>query len=153
MTPDPFAAALRLLAARERSTAELAGRLRRKGFAEAAIAAALERCRDLGYLDDERYARERARILLRDGRAVGEKAIADLRARGIAEELARTAVFQAGETAPEGELLRSLLARHFPAFSFAAADDRQRRRVVHYFLRRGFPLGRILDILHGREDD
>ncbi|MBE0598656.1 MAG: regulatory protein RecX [Desulfuromonadales bacterium] len=154
MTADSLmAAALRLLAVRDRTTVELAERLRQRGFAEEAIATALERCRDFGYLDDAHFARERARILRRDGRAVGEKAVHDLRLRGVPEELARAAVAEASGAATEGEVLRSLLERHFPDFCFAAADDRQRRRVVHYFLRRGFPLSGVMNILHGREDD
>jgi len=35
-------------------------------------------------------------------------------------------------------------ARRFPDFSWAAADDRERRRVTHYFQRRGFPLALVL---------
>lgn len=144
---DPFAAALRLLARCERSSTDLAERLRRRGFAEEAIAAALGRCRELGYLDDARYARLRARSLLQSGRAVGARLKQDLLRHGIGAEEAETAIAEAGGDGSHEELLRTLLERRYPEFSWSAADDRLRRRVTGFFLRRGFPLSLVLRIL------
>lgn len=135
---DPLAVALRLLAVRERSSAELTARLQQKGFAEAAVEKAVERCREFGYLDDQRFARERARALLRSGRAIGPKLLADLQARGISREAAQEAQDQALEGTDPAEVLRALLERRFPDFQPATASDRERRRVIDYCLRRGF---------------
>jgi regulatory protein len=145
--PNALPAALRLLARREHSEAELAERLGRKGFADASIAAAINRCRDLGYVDDARFALERARSLMRNGRAVGHRILADLKARGVSEADALAALEQAGREFEEEALLADLHRRRFPDFSYASADDRQRRRVVNFFLRRGFPLPRVLSFL------
>jgi regulatory protein len=150
---DPFATALRLLTVRDRSSSEVANRLRQKGCEETRIAEVLERCRNLGYLDDARFARQRAQMLRRQGRAVGRRLLADLLAHGVPEQMARDAMAEAGAAQSEREILAGLLRQRFPAFEFAAADDRQRRRVVDFFQRRGFSLGLILDILHGREVD
>jgi regulatory protein len=150
---DPFAAALRLLAVRERSSSELAARLRRKGCDEERITEAIERCRDLGYLDDARFARQRTSMLRRQGRAVGRRLLTDLLAHGVPEEMARAAMADADAEQSEKEILAALLRQRFPAFDFASADDRQRRRVVDFFRRRGFPLPLILAILNGREED
>ena len=49
--------AVRLLSYRPRSERELSDRLGRKGFARPAIDAALERLRELGYVDDAAFAR------------------------------------------------------------------------------------------------
>lgn len=150
---DPFGTALRLLTVRDRSSSEVANRLRQKGCEETKITAVLDRCRDLGYLDDARFARQRAQMLRRQGRAVGCRLLTDLLAHGIPEQLARDAMAEAGTAQPEREILAGLLRQRFPSFEFTAADHRQRRRVVDFFQRRGFSLSLILDILHGREED
>ena len=141
---SPWNAALALLARRDRSEGELAARLRRKGFTEEEIAATLERCREYGYLDDARFARQRARSLVSNGRAVGGRLRAELKQQGIDEELARQAAEEVENDIDSDQLLAELLERRFPGFSYAEADDRRRRRVIHYFLRRGFSLDRIL---------
>lgn len=147
---DALAASLRLLARRGRSEAELAGRLRQKGFGEEAVTAALARCRQLGYLDDARFARERARELMRGGRAVGRRVLADLQMRGVAEATALAAVEEIEEEFSADDLLAGLQRRRFPDFAWPAADDRQRQRVVNFFLRRGFSLARVLSFLRER---
>lgn len=147
---EPLAAALRLLARRGRSEYELAGRLRQKGFSEQTVTAVIARCRQLGYLDDSRFARERARELMRGGRAVGRRLLADLRQRGIAETTALAAIEEAGEEFGEEALLADLLQRRFPDFHWSAADDRQRQRVVNFYLRRGFSLSRVLSFFRER---
>jgi len=144
---DALPAVLRLLTRREHSEAEIADRLRKKGFAEPSVEAALKRCRELGYVDDARFALERARSLMRNGRAVGRRILADLRARGVHEAVALTAVREAEREYGEEELLADLRRLRFPDFSYVSADDRQRRRVVHYFLRRGFSLSLVLSFL------
>ena len=150
---DALAAALRLLTRRGHSEAELDARLRRKGFTDEQVADALQRCRQFGYLDDTRFARERARALMRDGRAVGRSLLADLARRGVAEATARAALEEAVQEYGEETLLGDLRRRRFPAFSWQQADDRQRQRVVNYFLRRGFPLALTLSILKDENDE
>jgi regulatory protein len=145
--PEALAAALRLLGARERSEAELTAALRRRGFEPEAIAAVIRRCRAWGYLNDARFARLRARQLMAQGRAVGPRVMADLTARGVDEDEARCALSEAAGEFPEEELLRSILERRYPRFCYATADDRERRRLVHFFLRRGFTLSLVLSIL------
>lgn len=135
---DPLAVALRLLSLRERSSAELTARLQQKGFSAAAVEATIRRCQELGYLNDQRFARERARALLRSGRAIGPKLLADLQARGISREAALDAQEQALEGTDPAEVLRRLVDRRYPDFQPATASDRERRRIIDYCLRRGF---------------
>jgi len=142
--------ALRLLARRGRSEHELCDRLRQKGFTEQTVTAVIARCRHLGYLDDSCFARQRARELMRDGRAVGRRLLADLRQRGIAETTALAAIEEVAEEFGEEALLADLLQRRFPEFHWSAADDRQRQRTVNFFLRRGFALSRVLSFLRER---
>ena len=144
---EAWSVTLRLLTRRSRSEAELTAALRRKGFADDVVAGALERGRRLGYLDDRRFALERARALMAGGRAVGSRLLAELRRHGVAEETAREALTAIGAEIDEEQVLEGLVYRRFPRFRFAAAPDGERRRVVNYLLRRGFPLAQILEFL------
>ncbi len=146
-----MAAALRLLGRRDRSTAELTRDLHNRGYDEERTAAVIERCRELGYLNDRRFAEERARAMLRDGRGVGRRIELDLQRRGIGPENAHDAIDKAQHEHPPEEVARALLARRFPGFEYSQADNREKRRVMAFFQRRGFSLDLILAIL--RETD
>ena len=54
---DLWPLALRLLARRGHSVAELERKLKERGYSAAQIAPVIERCRELGYLDDSRFPR------------------------------------------------------------------------------------------------
>lgn len=148
-----YATALRLLTRRGYAEAELHGRLLDKDYSAADVDAALIRCRELGYLDDAHFAQQRALALLRNGRAVGRRACLDLRHRGIAAELAATAVAAAESEHPPQELLRAQLARRYPHFDYASADIASRRRIINFFLRRGFDLSLVLTTLQTEKDN
>ena len=150
---EAYAAALRLLTRRGYAEAELTGRLLDKGYSAAEAEAALDRCRNLGYLDDAHFAEQRALALLRNGRAVGRRARLDLRQRGIDETLAATAVAAAENEHPPQELLRAQLARRYPHFDYASADAASRRRIINFFLRRGFELSLVLNTLQTEKDN
>lgn len=144
---EPLAAALRLLTSRERSSTELSARLQQKGFSDEVVAATVARCLELGYLDDRRFALERARALLRSGRAIGPKLLADLQSRGISRDAAREALEQALDGTDPADLLQALLQRRFPDFQPATASDRERRRVIDYCLRRGFSSSLVYSLI------
>ena len=150
---EAYAAALRLLTRRNYAEAELTGRLLGKGCSAEETATALARCRDLGYLDDARFANQRALALLRNGRAVGQRARLDLRQRGIDKELAAAAVAAAEAEHPPRELLQAQLERRYPHFAYADADVASRRRIINFFLRRGFELSLVLSTLHAEKDN
>ncbi|MCX5731777.1 MAG: RecX family transcriptional regulator, partial [Deltaproteobacteria bacterium] len=88
------ARALRMLAARPRTEAQIRERLTRAGFAEEAgeVVAWLL---GLGYLDDAAFARERARVLVAPGRLGPRLAELRLAAAGIPRDSARRAVADA----------------------------------------------------------
>jgi regulatory protein len=148
---DSFAAALRLLTGRDRSEAELSEKLKQFGFSAAAIAATVEKCKEYDYLNDRRYALTRSRAMLRTGRGIGIKILLELRRRGIDDTTANAALETAASEFDPDQLLREQLALRFPGFSYATADAKQRRRVVSFFQRRGFSLGRIFNILHEKD--
>jgi regulatory protein len=106
-------AALRLLSIRSRSRRELRMALSRKGFAEAQQELVLSRLAELGYVDDLRFARDRAGALLRNGKLGPGAIIQRLCAHGLSEEQAKQALAQAqGESGvPPVETARRLLEK------------------------------------------
>ncbi|MCI0574144.1 MAG: RecX family transcriptional regulator [Myxococcaceae bacterium] len=94
---DALDAALRLLAVRDRSRQELVTALTRRGFTPAVQHAVLARLLEDRYLDDSRFAAERARSLFQRGRFGARGVLQRLLAHGIPEEEARRAVEAVGE--------------------------------------------------------
>jgi regulatory protein len=85
-------ACLRLLAVRARSRHELRLALRRKGFSARVQEEALEKLQGYGYIDDARFARERATSLLRRGKLGPRAVLQRLQAHGLESEVAREAL-------------------------------------------------------------
>jgi regulatory protein len=144
---NPWPTILRMLTGRDYSYAQLHQRLLARGFESTRIEEALHRCLELGYLDDARFAFNRATSLMNQGRAVGPRILADLRRHGISPEIADQALEQAQESCDQNQLLNSLMLKRFPDFDYDSASLKERRRVVHYLQRRGYPLSRIMDQL------
>lgn len=115
-----------------------------RGFDPEEIEVTLQRCTELGYLDDVRYAVNRATSLMRQGRAVGWRILADLRQRGIDAELSEQALAAARDTCDEDGLLSELVSRRFPGFDYHTAPAGEKRRVIHFLQRRGFTIDRIM---------
>lgn len=99
-------AALRAVAHREQSAAELDRRLRRRGVAQTLRHETVERLEEVGLVDDERYALRRADSLA--GRGHGDASIAwRLAQAGVADEDAAKAL---AALEPELERARRLIA-------------------------------------------
>jgi regulatory protein len=138
---DLFAAALRFLAPRPRSRAEVRRRLmrprpRHEPPAPAAVERVLEQLERVGYLNDQDFAafwvENRERFSPRSARALG----VELRQRGIARDMADAA------TAPELDEERALAAGRVRLRSFGGLDfQRFRERMGAFLLRRGFSYG------------
>jgi regulatory protein len=127
--------ALRLLAARPRTEAQIRERLTRAGFAEE-VPDVVAWLRHLGYLDDAAYARDRARALLSSGRVGPRLATLRLVAAGIAPAAAREAV---REAAGPDELARCrTMAERRARVPLDSLDDRARARLARWLLGRGF---------------
>ncbi|MDT8441405.1 MAG: regulatory protein RecX [Desulfuromonadales bacterium] len=147
---DPWPVALRLLTGRDHSVAGLRQKLARRGFVDEQIEPVLARCRELGYLDDLRFARARARSLLEQGRAIGQRLLLELRRQGLDQQVADQALQEVLQEVDEQALLQSLLDRRFPQFCYESAPASERRRVVQYLQRRGFPLDLIMTLLNAK---
>lgn len=122
--------ALRLLAARPRSTRELERRLRQAGFSAPVVEASLARCQKLGYLDDAAFAAWWASQ--RQGRQSARAIRGELIGKGIDRPLADEATAALDDEAVALDLARTRWPR-------TTGDPRQRReRLVRFLAGRGF---------------
>lgn len=139
-----------MLARRDHAEAEVARKLGRKSFSAEAAQSAVERLKRLGYLDDRRFALCFAESAVRNGRGWGARLKMELFRRGVDPALIAETLAETGAAFDEGDTIRELVERKFPSFSPAAADDRERRRVTGYLLRRGFSMGFVMRVVGRR---
>lgn len=137
--------ALRWLSTRARSEHELAQGLRQKGYSPKIIQQALNRCRELGMMDDRAFARQltshRTRIQ-RKGRRLIEQ---ELKQRGIDQE---DIVHALGETNAQRERDNALnwIRKKWPSLK---GEGRVReQKMVAFLYRKGFDSALIRDCLH-----
>jgi regulatory protein len=152
------AIALRLLASRARTEAQLRARLEKEALGAEADAT-LAWLRGLGYLDDAAFARARARSPIAPGRVGPRLAERRLVAAGIASGAARAAVAAALAEAGEGggpgieaALCRALAERRARTADLRGLDDRARRRLSRFLLGRGFAPAVVARVLGIYED-
>jgi regulatory protein len=109
--PDPLTAALRMLARRPYSVAEMRRALGRKYTDSSAIGQAIARLRELRYLDDKNFAEQYASSLVRN-RAYGRQRIRrQLKSKLVDYRQIEPALEQAYEETSEHDLLERTLAK------------------------------------------
>jgi regulatory protein len=129
--------AFRILTRRDHTRRELARKLRQKGFARAAVEGALDRCLELGYLDDAKTALTLAGHLV-------EKGYGPLRIRhtlcqkGLDDALIEKALARCGNEETQARIARRILEKKRCRLS-RETDPWRRRQVAYRFLAgRGF---------------
>ena len=125
--------ALRLLSHRPRSEQELRDRLRRKDFQAGVIEATLRRLGELGYVDDEAFARFWAEARQASRPQSGRLLAAELRRRGVSPETAQDAT----QSISDEEVAYGLAQRRLPALRTLAYRT-FRERLGRYLMSRGF---------------
>ena len=141
-----FASALRRLARRDMSAAEVRRALTRDGFEAAAIDAALMRLEKQRYLDDSRLGEQFARSRMAErgyGRAWVRQALAQKGlSRGIIEGSLRTALADVSEADAIDRL-----ARRYWRQKVNQEPARRLKGLWAFLIRRGFPAGLVGDRL------
>ncbi len=133
--------AVRMLARREYSRAELTQRLARKGIPRDDIERALDELNAGGYLSDARFAQ--ALVTQKSGR-FGKRAIAHaLREKGIAAPDAQAAMAPLAAVDEVADA-SALWQRRFGT---APANQREKARQVRFLLSRGYGLSVALKVL------
>jgi regulatory protein len=138
--------ALRLLARREHSRAELARKLQPHVAPEDELDALLDELARRKQLSDERYAESRAHTL---SRKFGSARIAqELRARGIDKGLAEGAAAAARST--ETERARAIWLKKFRK---APESREERAKQMRFLQSRGFSFDAIRAVIRGADED
>jgi regulatory protein len=148
-----FARALRILARRDHSMAELDRKLRTGGVPEDVVARVLARLTASGYLDDRRFAEQWAGSAVRNGRGYGPRLRQELTRRGVSREIVDEVVAAIAMEYGEKEALAQIVARRFAGFDPKAASDRDKGRLFAYLQRRGFSTAAIFDFMRRNPED
>jgi regulatory protein len=137
MTRSAYQTALRMLSRRDYFRAELAERLEQKGFEREQIQSVLDRCGELGLIDDRRTAARFVELRALPKGWGPRRLEVELRRRGATEELAAE-VSRLGE-ADTTQALKTALRRaevQAPAGWWRVSE--RRARMVSSLLARGF---------------
>ena len=141
--------AYRYLGRRDRTVAEVRGRLEAEQLESEVVDAAVRELEEHGYLDDARYAQRFAE----DRRTLDawgpERIERRLLAVGIDPSLIAAALGERGAT-EELEAAVAVLRRRFPS---APADDRARDRALGLLVRKGYDLELAYDAVRAYERD
>lgn len=127
-----FNSAMDLLSRRDHGEQELFRKLRRKYTAQEA-AAAVEKAKDAGFLDDARFAALYAQELSANKHFAPRRILQELRAKGIAREIAENAV-QGLDKDDENRIIELLRGKYRSALS----DEKGIRRATNGLLRMGY---------------
>jgi regulatory protein len=124
--------AMRLLTYRERSSAEVAGRLTDDGYPLAVVDAVVADLQRAGLLDDARFVQVMARVLTQVRGMGRSRALRELASKGIDVEMARDALEEALPPEAERE------AAHELAAALASRPRATVDRVAARLLRKGY---------------
>lgn len=139
---------LRLLTARARTRAELAGQLAKRGYPDDVSTRVLDRLSDVGLVDDAGFAEQWVHSR-RANTGKGKRALAaELHTKGVDNDVITSVLGGINPAAERGraeELVRKKLRRE--NLSDEAADARVTRRLVGMLARRGFSQGMAYDVV------
>lgn len=131
--PLAMSHALNLLGYRARSASEIRDRLSRAGYAPETVDTILSRLEELGYLDDEEYARNLAR---EKSRKYGPRRVyTDLRKNGVDESIIQTVLEEEFSETSERKAASAAATRRY---NTGEGSDAQARRVYGFLARRGY---------------
>jgi regulatory protein len=139
---------LRLLTARARTRAELAGQLAKRGYPDDVSARVLDRLAQVGLVDDQDFAEQWVRSR-RVNAGKGKRALAsELRTKGIDDELIADALADidtAAERARAEQLVADKLRRE--RMTDESDDAKVARRLVGMLARRGYAQTLAFDVV------
>lgn len=143
--------ALRLLTGRDYSVARLRQKLSVRSGVGEDLEEVIERLQHEGWLDDRRYAERFAGAALASGRSYGARLRVEMRRKGFTADVVNETLTPLLAESDEITEVRSALERRYPGFSYSAAHDRDKRRVVGFLQRRGFGFSAIMRALRTEE--
>lgn len=130
--------ALRMLARRAHGEQELATKLMAKGGEAEMVGQVVDRCRELGYLDDKTLAEDFARYRMQSSQHGPWRVRADLQRKGLPDEIIQEAIATSTEETDLVESARSALLRRFGSPPPPDREDPSQRLEVQKALRRQY---------------
>lgn len=145
------AVCLRLLTARARTRAELAGQLAKRGYPDDVSTEVIERLSEVGLVDDEDFAEQWVRSRRANSGKSKRALAAELRDKGVDNDVITTALadIDAGAERNRAEkLVRDRLRRErLGEPGDRDAQNKATRRLVGMLARRGYSQGLALDVV------
>jgi len=139
-----FERAVKLLAAKPRSVAELRERLKRKGTPEAVVETVISRLKEYGYLDDERFAFSYASFKVKQ-RPLGRRRLErDLKFKKVSSEIANEALELVYTETPEEQLIDKAIAKRV-RLRGRPKTRIEAKSLFDHLLRQGFPFDLVSD--------
>lgn len=141
--------AVRALGGRAHSTGELRQKLRRRAARAEDVETVLAKLKDLGYLNDRRYAESYATARLENQGFGKMRVLRDLRQRRVAPKLAEQAAEKAFHGTDEADLIEAFLKRKYrgrPLGPFLQ-DDKNLAAAYRRLRYAGFSAGASLRVL------
>jgi regulatory protein len=139
---------LRLLTARARTRAELAGQLTKRGYPDDVSALVLDRLADVGLIDDQDFAEQWVRSR-RTNAGKGKRALAsELRTKGVDDEVIAAALADIDSDAERvraEQLVADKLRRE--RLTDESDDPKVARRLVGMLARRGYGQSMAFDVV------
>jgi regulatory protein len=130
-------AALRLLTSRDHSCAELAQKLKQRGFGTQDTKQAIDECIRFGYLDDERFSLTFLRQLVRKG--YGPKQIQQrMRSKGISDATIAEVLLHNFPESMQVETCRMTANKKLSSAAFVAKSGELNVRLYRFLCGRGF---------------
>lgn len=142
-----FESALRYLSNRAHSLKELENKLKRK-YCDEAVQYALQRCIELGLIDDEEYARMFAEELSSRKRYAPKRIVAELTARGVAREIAENAA-----NALDKDTKKSIIDIIGKMSLSENPSEKEKNRVIRKLLNMGYSMSDIRRHIDFTEND
>jgi len=141
--------ALKIIAGRAQSTGELREKLRLRAERAADVDDAMARLKELGYLDDKRFAESFAAARLSNDRLGSSRVIQDLRRRRVASGLAETTVQKTYENVDEVALIEDWIRRKYRMTTREGLFSEEKDLAAAYrrLARAGFRSGEIIQVL------
>jgi len=148
---DPYEVAVRYLASRPKSVAEIARHLRSKRYDDDDVARAIDRLRAQRYVDDEAFARywveQRERFKPRGDRALRTELVQ----KGVSRDVIEVVL---GDRAPDADVDLAKRALSRPMTRWATLTPVERKRKIHtYLAARGFDYGTIEEVIRASVED
>ena len=143
MSHDTYLIALRMLARRELSEAQIRQRLAKRGESQESINEAIARLKSDRSIDDERVAGAIARTQAAGRNRGRRRVLQQIEAAGIDKSIASRAVDQVFQDLDPDALLSASLEKRLRGRE-RIADDREFQRLFRYLSAQGFESDKIL---------